>query len=65
MCTLEPNISQLHCVRIACIKIKLELANVRFLLKLQQQALLPKEKLKITIIYNILIQTKVMFAQNN
>ena len=31
----------------------------------QQQALLPKEKLKITIIYNILIQTKVMFTQNN
>ena len=31
----------------------------------QQQALLPKEKLKITIIYNILIQTKVKFTQNN
>ena len=30
-----------------------------------KQALLPKEKLKITIIYNILIQTKVMFTQDN
>ena len=28
-------------------------------------ALLPNEKLKITIISNILIQTKVMFTQNN
>ena len=35
------------------------------MLQQQQQALLPKEKLKITIIYNILIQTKVMFTQNN
>ena len=35
-------------------------------LSTQQQALLPKrKKLKITIIYNILIQTKVMFTQNN
>ena len=38
MCTLEPNISQLHCVTIACIKIKLGLANVRFLLKLKGHA---------------------------
>ena len=35
MCTLEPNISQLHCVRIACIESNLELANVRFHLKLK------------------------------